>query len=298
MARHITSTVGSIGAAVAVGKLLKLDTIAMQHAIGLAATQVIGLREMFGSHTKSFHPGRAAQSGLMAAVLASNGYTSSLQALEAKRGWANVVSVSNNLDEQMDSLGKVWEITKNAYKPFPCGIVVHPVIDGCIQLHQELHARRVSVPEVKSVHVKVHPLVLELTGKKTPQDGLQAKFSVFHGGAIGLVLGKAGPAQYEDELILSDEIVSVRDKIEAAADGSLAADETYIILTLKDGTTLEKHVSHALGSLEVPMTDAQLEEKFIDQCLPVLGAIGAQQASKSCWGLEGSSDVRQIAKSI
>jgi aconitate decarboxylase len=122
----------------------------MQHAIGLAATQVIGLREMFGSHTKSFHPGRAGQSGLMAAVLASNGYTSSLQALEAKKGWASVVSVSNNLDVQIDSLGKVWEITKNAYKPFPCGIVVHPVIDGCIQLHQELKAAGIGVSPLES----------------------------------------------------------------------------------------------------------------------------------------------------
>ena len=270
----------------------------MQHAIGLAATQVIGLREMFGSHTKSFHPGRAAQTGLMAAVLASNGFTSSLGALEAKRGWVNVVSVSNNLDAQIDGLGKVWEIVKNAYKPFSCGIVVHPVIDGCIQLRQELEARRISVSEIKSVHAKVHPLVLELTGKKSPQDGLQAKFSVFHGGAIGLVLGKAGPAQYEDYVVLSDKIVTVRDKIDATADQTVAADETYITLALQDGSNIEKHVSHALGSLEVPMTDAQLEEKFVDQCLPVLGLVGAQQASKACWGLENLGDVGEIARSI
>lgn len=270
----------------------------MQHAVGLAATQVTGLREMFGSQTKSFHPGRAAQSGLMAAILASNGYTSSLQALEAKRGWANVVSVSNRLDAQIDSLGKVWEITKNAYKPFPCGIVVHPVIDGCIQLHQELETRGVGVSEIKSVHAKVHPLVLELTSKKTPQDGLQAKFSVFHCGALGLVLGKAGPAQYADDVVLNDDIVAVRDKINVTVDESLAADETYLTMILRDETTIEKHIGHALGSLEVPMTDTQLEEKFIDQCLPVLGSDCVQQASKACWGLEHSGDVREIARSI
>ena len=152
----------------------------MQHAIGIAATQVNGLREMFGSHTKSFHPGRAAQSGLIAAVLASNGYTSSLQGLEAKRGWVSVVSVENNLDAHIQSLGRVWEITKNAYKPFPCGIVVHPIIDGCIQLHEQFQAKGENISSIRSVHLRVHPLVLELTGKETPQDGLQAKFSVFH----------------------------------------------------------------------------------------------------------------------
>ena len=234
----------------------------------------------------------------MAAVLASNSYTSSLQALEANRGWANVVSTSNDLDAQVDSLGRVWEITKNAYKPFPCGIVVHPVIDGCIQLHQDLQARGDRDPEIKRVHAKVHPLVLELTGKKTPLDGLQAKFSVFHGGAIGLVLGKAGPAQYEDDVVLSREIVTVRGKIDATADESLSAAETHIALTLEDGTMLEKHISHALGSLEVPMTDAQLEEKFVDQCQPVLGSDRAHQASKACWELEKSNDVGDIAKGL
>jgi len=154
------------------------------------------------------------------------------------------------------------------------------------------------VQEIERVHARVHPLVLELTGKKTPRDGLQAKFSVYHGGAIGLVLGKAGPAQYEDVVVLSDEIVSVRDRIEAEADKGLAADETYITLTLRDGRKIEKHVKHALGSLEVPMTDEQLEEKFVDQCALVLGEEGTKRASERCWGLESSKDVGEIVRSI
>ncbi|KAJ7139459.1 MmgE/PrpD family protein [Mycena epipterygia] len=295
---HITSTVGSIGAAVAVGKLLQLQRTPMQHAISIAATQVTGLREMFGTDTKSFHVGRAAQNGLMAAVLAARGYTGSLQALEAPRGWARVVSVSNDVDAQVAGLGREWEIARNAFKPFPCGIVVHPVIDGCIQLHREMAAAGVTAADILSVHVRVHPLVLELTGKKTPQDGLQAKFSVYHGGAIGLVLGKAGPAQYEDSVVLSLDIVNVRDKISATADENLGADETEITLDLSNGTTLSKHVQHAIGSVEVPMTTAQLEDKFIDQVSLVLGAEGAQHASEACWALQGSASVVELAKSI
>lgn len=270
----------------------------MQHAIGVAATQVTGLREMFGSDTKCFHVGRAAQNGLMAAVLAKNGYTSSLQALEAKRGWINVVSQSNSMDEQMSSLGKVWETAKNSFKPFPCGIVVHPVIDGCIQLHGEMQEKGISAGQIKNVHARVHPLVLELTGKRTPRDGLQAKFSVYHGGAVGLVLGKATPAQYEDKVVLSEEIISVRDKIEAVADSSLGADETEITLTLQNGSALKKHVQHAIGSVDVPMTDTQLETKFIDQVSPVLGEQGAQQASRTCWALHGVNSVGELAGNI
>ncbi|KAK6381027.1 hypothetical protein LTS17_005228 [Exophiala oligosperma] len=295
---HITSTTGSIGAAVAVGKLLKLTPEQMAHAIGIAATQVTGLREMFGSDTKSFHVGRSAQNGLMAAVLASNGYTSSLQALEAKRGWANVVSETQNLSERVTTLGSVWEIEKNSFKPFPCGIVVHPVIDGCIQLHQEMTSSGCRPGDITRVHCRVHPLVLELTGKKTPRDGLQAKFSVYHGGAAGLVFGRAGPAAYEDAVVTSDEIIGVRDKIDALADDTLGADETEIVAEFRDGTRLTKHVVHAIGSLEVPMTDQQLEAKFIDQVSQVLGSQKASEASKVCWSVESARDTGELSRML
>ncbi|KAF2236193.1 MmgE/PrpD family protein [Viridothelium virens] len=298
---HITSTVGSIGAAVAVGKLLKLDEEKMGHAISIAATQVTGLREQFGSDTKSFHIGRSAQNGLLAAALARNGYTGSLHALEAKRGWVNVVGAgSNRLEEMVGSLGTIWEVEKNSFKPFPCGIVVHPSIDGCIQLHDEMRERGLVANEdtIESVKARVHPLVLELTGKKTPIDGLQAKFSVYHGAAVGLVMGKAGPAQYEDPLVISQEIVGVRERFEATADGNLMADEADILLTMKDGTVLRKHVEHAIGSLEAPMTDEQLQTKFKDQSMPVLGRNGTAAASKAFRSMEGAESVAKIAPSI
>lgn len=197
----------------------------------------------------------------------------------------------NRLDEFVGSLGQVWEIEKNAFKPFPCGIVVHPVIDGCIQLHKDMKGQGLDVQGIRGVKCKVHPLVLELTGKKTPQDGLQAKFSVYHGAAIGLVLGKAGPAQYADDVVTSDEIVSVRDKIDAEADQKLGADETEIVVEFQDGKQLKKHVKHAIGSLEVPLTDEQLQEKFLDQVSLVLGEKGAKKASDTAWGLKDAGDV-------
>ena len=93
---HITGTAGVFGLAAAAGKLLGLSEQQMVWALGLAATQPVGLREMFGTMTKSFHPGRAAQNGLTAALLASRNFTSSDQAIEAKSGWANVLSTARN----------------------------------------------------------------------------------------------------------------------------------------------------------------------------------------------------------
>ena len=267
---HITSTTGSIGAAVAVAKLAELGVERMQHAIGLASVQVVGLREMFGSDTKSFHPGRAAQAGLLAAVLARAGYTSSNQALEAKRGWANVVAGGGTpqLNRHIDELGQVWETEKNTFKPFPCGIVKHPVIDGAIQIHNKIKSE-IPVPEqVKALRLEcqVHPLVIELTSKPNPQDGLEGKFSVFHGAAVGLLFGKAGPGEYTDEAVRSQHVIDVRESVTASANEDLRSDEA--ILTAFDASGhkyTEIHVENAIGSLKKPLGDAQLEDKFKDQ---------------------------------
>ncbi|KAK1522452.1 uncharacterized protein CCOS01_10164 [Colletotrichum costaricense] len=296
---HITSTTGSIGAAAAIAKLLALPADKTAHAIGIAATQVTGLREMFGSDTKSFHVGRAAQNGLLAAVLAAEGFTSSPKALEAGRGWAKVVSTKENLNELVQSLGQggpgKWEIEKNSFKPFPCGIVIHPVITGAVWLHHELKRRGISTEEVVSVDVTVHHLVLELTGKKTPKDGLEAKFSVYHGGAVGLLYGRATVVEYEDGLVTSAPVVSLRDRFKATVDESMKADECHLVVKLRGvQEPIERHVDHALGSVEVPMSDDQLTEKFITQATLQVGAEKAEKASQWCWGVVGSGDMREL----
>jgi aconitate decarboxylase len=291
---HITSTTGAIGAAVGVGKLMHLSDIQMAHAIGIAAVHVIGLREMFGSDTKSFHPGQAAASGIVAALLARQGYTSSDHALEAKRGWANVVAGGGagapRLDAILETLGGKWEIESNSFKPFPCGIVCHPAIDAAIQCHNELSQRRVDPSQIEGVSLKVHPLVVELTSKKYPRDGLEGKFSVFHGCAVGLLYGKAGPAQYEDGVVTASEVTDLRNKVEITASDSIRADEAHLHIRLRD-ERVKRHVVHALGSLEVPMTDEQLKQKFLDQVSMVLGYPAAARASEAAWSMGDAEDI-------
>lgn len=291
---HITSTTGAIGAAVGVGKLMHLSESQLAHAIGIAAVHVIGLREMFGSDTKSFHPGQAAASGIVAALLARQGYTSSDHALEAKRGWANVVAGggagASRLDAILGSLGEKWEIESNSFKPFPCGIVCHPAIDAAIQCHNELAQRGVDPSQIKGASLKVHPLVVELTSKRFPRDGLEGKFSVFHGCAVGLLYGKAGPAQYEDSVVTASEVTELRNKVGITASDSIRADEAHLCVRLRD-ERVERHVVHALGSLEVPMTDEQLKQKFFDQVSMVLGNSAAVKASEAAWSMGNAEDI-------
>jgi len=290
---HITGTAGVFGAAAAAGKLLGLDEQRMCWALGLAATQPVGLREMFGTMTKSFHPGRAAQNGLTAALLAAGGYTSSDQAIEAKRGWANVLSTHRDYREITGELGQRYESLLNSYKPFACGIVIHPVIDGCIQLRKD---HGLDAAAVASVSLKVHPLVLELTGKREPRTGLDGKFSVFHSAAVAIIDGRAGEAQYSDAAVRDPVTVSLRDRVSAEIDPELAADAAHITIELVDGQRLEKRVEHAVGSIERPMSDAELEAKFFDLVAPVLGAARADALLQACWHLGEIADVAELAR--
>jgi 2-methylcitrate dehydratase PrpD len=289
---HITGTAGVFGAAAAAGKLLGLNEQQMTWALGLAATQPVGLREMFGTMTKSFHPGRAAQNGLTAALLASRGYTSSNQAIEAKRGWANVTSTHRNYEEITSGLGERHESLLNTFKPFACGIVIHPAIDGCIQLRNEHNLR---AQEIASVSLKVHPLVLELTGKRTPQTGLDGKFSVYHSAAVALIAGRAGEHQYSDAAVHDPQIIELRDKVDAQIDASMPPDAVSIAITLKNGERLEKHVAHAIGSVARPMSNTDLSTKFIDLAEPILGAGRAATLLAECWNLASLDDVATLA---
>ena len=185
---HITGSTGTLGAAAGCARLLGLDEAQTAMALGIAASQPVGMREQFGTMTKPFHPGAAARAGLMSALLAKNGFTASAKALEAPRGMIQTVSTKCDWREATDELGRRFEISFNSYKPFACGIVIHPSIDACVQLREQ----GVRPEQVQRIELKVHSLVLELTGKKTPADGLQAKFSVYHGCAAGLTFGRAG----------------------------------------------------------------------------------------------------------
>src|SRR5437870_12152946 len=160
---HITGTAGVFGSAAASGKLLGLSERQMLWAFGLAATQPVGLQEMFGTMTKSFHPGRAAQNGLTAAILASKGFTSSEQSLEAKYGWVNAVSTAHDYGYITNKLGQAFEISNNTYKPFACGVVMHPTIDGCIQLRKE---HNLTADGSDTLQLTIHPFLMQLRRRK------------------------------------------------------------------------------------------------------------------------------------
>jgi 2-methylcitrate dehydratase PrpD len=290
---HITGTTGVFGAAAACGKLLGLTEQQLVFALGIAATQAAGLREMFGSMCKPLHPGMAAKNGLTAALLARSGFTSSPVGIEGKRGFANVLATARDYDEITEHLGETWELSLNTYKPFACGIVEHPIIDGCIQLRNE---HRLTAGAIAKIELDVHPLVLELTGKRNPQVGLEGKFSVYHCAACAIIYGDGGEAQFSDARVKEADVIALRDKVEATVDRSIHEDACRIRVTLVDGTVLEKHVEHAIGSLARPMSDADLEAKFRGLVEPILSKAKADALIARFWKLDAMTSAGDLAK--
>jgi 2-methylcitrate dehydratase PrpD len=288
---HITSTAGVFGAAAAVGKLLGLSTQQMIWALGLAATQAAGLREMFGSMAKSFHAGRAAQSGYTSAVLAKSGFTAGEHAIEGPRGFAAVLAARYDLSKVTAGLGEDFQIRYNAYKPYPCGVVVQPTIDGCIEIHNEHQFQ----PEtIRAVRVRVAPLVLDLCNKRNLTNALDSKYSIYHSAAIGLVRGKAGLKEFTDEVVNDEQVSRMRDRVTAVADPSITEDQSHVEVELENGRMITRFVEQSLGNVNRPLTDRQLEEKFRDQAVLVLPAPQVEKLIQLCWHIDELSNVDEI----
>ena len=290
---HITGTAGVFGGTAAAGKLLGLNEQQMIWALGIAATQSAGLKEMFGTMCKSFHVGSAGQNALKAALLASSDFTSSNAALEAKEGFAFTYSDEQDFSKITDNLGVTWEVEKNTYKPFSCGIVTHPIIDGCIQLRNE---HKLTADQIGKVSLRVNPLVIKLTGKKAPQTGLEAKFSIFYISAAAIIEGVAGPNQFTDEAVQNPQAIALRDRVEATIDEDVNEEEAYVSVTLKNGTVYTKHIEHAIGSVQRPLTKEHLELKFSDQALQALPMSQIEDVMALCWEVEELDEVSEISK--
>lgn len=289
---HITSTAGNFGAAIAAGKILGLNAQQLTHAMGIAASQASGLREMFGSMTKPYHPGKAAMNGIMAAILAERGFTSSEQGIEAKAGFANVLSTKQDYARITNDLGQYWELLNNSYKPFACGIVAHPTMDAVIRLRNKY---AINPQDVVQIECTVHRLVPVLMGKQNPTTGLESKFSTYHSAAIALIDGKGGEEQFSDERVVASDGVELRKKVVLAVSSSIAKDEVIVKIHLKGGEVFTEHVQHAIGSKDNPMSEKALTEKFYELTKAILDESNIRELTESMLHLGEKIDIAKIA---
>jgi 2-methylcitrate dehydratase PrpD len=254
---HITSTCGVFGAAASAGKALGLNPEQTLSALGLAATQACGLVETMGSMAKSLNGGFAARNGLLAAELAARDFEGPAQPIEGARGFVRVFGVNQDFDAIVKDLGKTWSLPDIAYKPYPCGVVLHALIDGCLELRPDAPAEN-----VERIFVSLHPLAIERGDRPAPRTGIESKLSAQHVAAAALVRGRAGVEEFTDAALTDPRIASLRSRVEIRSEPRLPKAAALVEIRLKDGSVLKLDVAYARGTVERPLSDAELEAKF------------------------------------
>jgi 2-methylcitrate dehydratase PrpD len=291
---HLTGTLGTIAAGAACGKLLKLDRQRLTYTLGIAATQAAGMQQNRGTMGKSFHAGKAASNGVLAALLAERGFDSTQEIIEGKKGFARIYSDVAAPEQLTAGLGhgfeNGWVIETNGHKPYACGVVLHPLIDAVIALRDR---EAIDPAAVSEIALRVHPLVLSITGVVEPSTGLQSKFSTVHSAAVALIDGSAGVAQYSDAKAADPIVAALRRKVTAVADDTLRKDEAYASVTA-GGKRHDIHIAHASGTADNPMSDAAIEAKFLANATPVIGSERAERARAFVLSLETQPDVREL----
>jgi len=255
---HITATCGIFGAAAACARLIGLDERRTTWALGHAATQSASLVESLGSMSKSLGVGNAAKNGLVAALLAEGGFGGPDRPIEGRYGFAAVTSDSADLAHISGGIGERWEALNNAYKPYPCGVVLFPVIDACL----ELRARHAPAPgAIERIIVRGHPLMRERTDRPNVSSGRDAKVSLQHSVAAAFLFGAAGLAQYEDDCVADTAVRALRRRVVFEEDPATPVESATVTVHLAEGAQHSEHVRHGRGTPGRPMSDAELDAK-------------------------------------
>jgi 2-methylcitrate dehydratase PrpD len=292
---HLTGTLGSIAAGAACARLLGLDEKQMVHALGIATTQAAGMQQNRGTMCKSFHAGKAAANGILAALLAEQGFDSSDEIIEGKRGFSRIYSTIAKPEQVLEELGTRFEIARNGHKPYACGVVLHPAIDAVIALRS---LTSIDPAQVACLRVMVHPMAVRITGVVEPQTGLQSKFSIYHSAAVALMDGHAGISQYTNDKALDPVITALRRHVEVIAHENLRKDEARAHLRLQDGRVFDTHIPHASGTIDHPMSDQAIAAKFIANATSHLGKDKAQNFADLCWQIEKLEDATSLAEAL
>ncbi|OYX29322.1 MAG: hypothetical protein B7Y99_13380 [Caulobacterales bacterium 32-69-10] len=291
---HITSTCGVFGSAAGCAKLLGLSAEQTWTALGLAASQSAGVIENLTTEAKNVSVGNAARNGLLAALLAREGFTAAAAAIEGPFGWARVMGQAPDLEEIVGGLGERWELPKNTYKPYPVGIVFHAVIDAALELRRRLN---LTAADVASVVVRGDQLMLD-RGERPVQNERDARVSIHHSAALGLAVGKAGVREHTAPVVFDPEIVALRGKVRAELASDMAPWSASVTVQTVDGRTESVTVEHARGSAKVPMSDADLEAKFRDNAALGGSADKADARIAALWAIEETADLGPLLRSM
>jgi 2-methylcitrate dehydratase PrpD len=295
---HNTGTVGTFGAAAAAARIFALDEERFAHALALAATFAAGLQQAFRSDSlsKPLHAGKAAENGLLAAQAAREGVTGTLDMLEGEAGFGRAMSGSPDWRAALATLGRDFHITHITFKNHACCGHTFAAIDGALEAQRRLEA---AASDIARVRVDTYRTALDVAGIANPQSAAEARFSLAYVVATALTHGSVRLAAFEPARIadlttralMSRIEIGVDEKIDAGFPGSRAA---RVTIETKDGRPEEVLQPTRKGDPEQPLTDAELEEKYLELATPVLGRPRAVSLLQRLWALEAQTTLDLI----
>ena len=286
---HITATCGVFGAAGGSGKLLGLGAEQMIWALGLAATQAAGLCECLGTPAKSVGVGNAARNGLWSALLAARNFAGPAEPLNGVQGYYHALGEAPDLSQLTRGLGETWEIMKTSYKPYPCGFVVHPVLD-CVLNWRRDHPAAV----VEKVIVTGNPLMVARADRPDISTGRESQVSVQHAAAAALLTGKAGLEQFTDACVQDPRVQALRRKVSVVGDASIVTTAAAVAITTADGAVHKLTQSAARGSDANPMSDRDLEGKLRDAAAGWNPRHDIRPLIEAIWRVDESEDISRL----
>jgi len=291
---HITSTCGVFGAATACGKSLGLCQQQLLWMLGNASSQACGLVETLGTMSKSISVGNAARNGLLSALLAQKDFSGPEHPLEGPRGFLSVYGQDVGYELLTQSMGSQWEILNNTYKPYPCGVVLNPVIEACMAIFELIKQKHIDLETIDYIELTAHPLLKQRTDRPAVSTGRLSQVSAQH--AVGMVLtrGRAGLVEFTAEAVFEPVVRAVGEKVKFIDDEAMQVEAAVVALQLKDGSQLKHRISNAKGSLKTPLTDDDLEKKLISSLAYTGSSINTQLLFDQIWSLEKLPDVSSI----
>jgi 2-methylcitrate dehydratase PrpD len=298
---HAPSTLGSFGATAGCGKLLGLDVMQMEMALGITASMASGIVANFGTMTKPLHVGLGARNGVLAAKLAAGGYTANAKAIEGGFGFYQVLHQGAPIDERsIEELGQSYALLSDGLriKPYPCGGLTHQVIDSVLEFRakHELTAEMIERVDVDVVQHTFDRIVF-----RVPQTGIQGKFSMPYLVARAIIDGKIGLDIFTESAVRNQNVLTLAERVHMNLDPHLkktdaAGRPCRVTIRLKNGHTFCREAQHAKGGPEFPMTEADLRAKFTECAREAIDERSAARALDTIERLETVADIRLLCE--
>ncbi|OPY68033.1 MAG: 2-methylcitrate dehydratase [Syntrophorhabdaceae bacterium PtaU1.Bin034] len=290
---HATSVLGRLGAAAGTARLFRLPPDKTAVALGLAATQAGGVRDVFGTMGKAFHAGKAAADGLFGALLAREGFTTAGDMLDEKSGFSQVFSREYSPESIVKGLGVEYALGEVNFKPYAACLLVHPVIDAVLAIRDSHHPDH---GQVEKIDIRVAPLNLRVTGDSDPQTAFQAKFSLPMAAAMALVFGDANDSLFTTSVVHDPSVRAVMGKVRAASDESMAENEAVVSVVMNDGQQYSSHITAPKGNPGNPMTFVELASKARDLSTKVLAPEVAERVIDTVASLEKLENTAKLVR--